>query len=61
MLKSLMILIYKHLGLTPLQALENLKKQIENLGGDLSEADLNGIITMFSQGKGYFGKDNVHG
>ena len=39
--------------------LENLKKQIENAGGDLSGADLDAMITLFSQGKGYFGKDNI--
>lgn len=39
--------------------LENLKKQIESVGGDLSNADMDAMITMFSQGKGYFGKDNI--
>jgi len=35
MLKSLMILIYKPLGLTPLQALENLKKQKLKLSSEV--------------------------
>ncbi len=39
--------------------LESMKKQIENLGGDLSNADLDAMVTLFSQGKGYFGKDNI--
>lgn len=44
---------------TKITELENLKKQIEDAGGDLSNADMESIITLFSQGKNYFGKDNI--
>lgn len=39
--------------------LENIKKQIEDIGGDLSQADMDAMITIFSQGKSYYGKDNI--
>lgn len=36
-----------------------LKNQLEGLGADLSEADMDGVLTLFSQAPGYFGKDNI--
>jgi len=39
--------------------LDNIRKQIEAVGGDLSQADMESLITLFSQGKGYYGKDNI--
>lgn len=39
--------------------LESLRKQIEEAGGDLSNADMDAVLTLFSQGKQYYGKDNI--
>lgn len=39
--------------------LEKIKKQIEDVGGDLSKADLESMISIFSQGKNVGGKDNI--
>jgi hypothetical protein len=39
--------------------LDQIAKQIEDMGGDLTDADLGSIITLFSQGRGYYGKDNI--
>lgn len=42
-----------------LVTLEKLKSQIEKLGGDLSNAELDKIVTIWSNGYSYFGKDNI--
>lgn len=38
--------------------LEDISKQIESLGGDLSSVDKSSLINLFSQGD-YYGKDNI--
>jgi hypothetical protein len=38
--------------------LEDISKQIESLGGDLSAVDKSSLINLFSQGD-YYGKDNI--
>jgi len=39
--------------------LEKLKSQLEDMGVDLSDANLEEIMTVFSQGQQYRGKDNI--
>lgn len=39
--------------------LKKLQGQLEGLGADLSEADMDGMLTLFSNAPGYFGKDNI--
>lgn len=39
--------------------LDELQKQITEAGGDLSNADLEAVINMFSQARQYYGKDNI--
>jgi len=39
--------------------LENLKSQLEDIGVDLSDANLDEIMTVFGRGQQYRGKDNI--
>jgi hypothetical protein len=39
--------------------LEEIKKQLEGIGADLTNTDMDAVLTVFSQGQRYFGKDNV--
>lgn len=38
---------------------EDIKRQLEKSGVDLTEADMDAVLTVFTSGKSYYGKDNI--